>query len=589
MLNNKKEHVIEKSGHDLAWYHPAFIAALIAGVGLFLWVAWLGENIPVADEYPDALGFLVDFLASSDPQHRLKILFSVDAVNAVTLLTHLVYLLQWFVIGEIDFKQQQYLGFFNIIGIGTVVFFTYYRQLGYRLLFTLIGLLLFHAQFGEGLLWAMAGINNYGVITLTLFAFFIFCQPRKTWIEGAGFFLGFLASQAMPNGLFVWPLLAIYCFKNKERPVYYRALCGVFFLVSAIPHALHLMAGTDGMALMHEGFNAVSHAVMLPFAYLVVSGSIASPGAVSIVVAAVFGLLLNAWFLWLLWQRKAQPFWLMSMGFLWASMLLIAAGRYSADHPEAAQLLLSSRYKLYSAMFALLLLLETLCRKRPIQRNQKMIGAILVLAVIFNGTSWFLAGPNDVLRQQEYRKAMNMWLLTGKPEDLGFTTLLTPDADGFINAAVEKGLYRPFSVLKQDKKLPAFEVAQCSRVPEHNVNISMVRMQANLFAKTRGITIYISGWDAFSSPPAIVLCGEQNAYRLILSDQQWVPLQVDNARMAEVFVLPEILLPKGPSPAWGEYRVFLEYPAKSGSLFHGNNTAMLDWRPIQSDVKQDSH
>lgn len=554
------------------------LLALLPAAAYYAFVIRLSQNIPYMDDYLNSLGFLSSILATDSWTERWQIILTPKDQH-FSLANSLIYLLTWTLTGELNFRHLQWLGSLNILALAWLIVMAYRQTLPRPLLLCLTALMLFQIQWWEAALWATSTLANFLVISAGLAALLAASQDNpSTGRRFAAIGLAALASSAQANGFLVWPLLAmVLC----RRPT---AVTAVLLLAGLLLAAIFVVTDTQA-AIPYPALLSVlvKQLLALPIAYPMICGIAFSPQTQAL-PAWLAGIVINGMAIWLLLGRhRPSRFFMLAMAFLAGSCLMIALFRYPG--PDAHASFLASRYRLYSVLLALLVMLELL-RQHPawLQRHCTWI-ACTAAALLFNLASWTLSIHSAVHLHDALHHNIKTWLLMGGDGSLGMSAFLIDHPERYLADAIQAGFYRPLSALKSTNKTPGIELVDCGSAVTKDSRIGILRTHANTIAGTRSVAIFLSDWNSFSTPPAIVLCADHRAYRLPLSKAQWLPLLAPNSRSAEIFIWPASVLPASASPPVPDrYRVLLEYPPGSGQLRDRGESIYLDWPPATPDI-----
>ncbi len=341
-----------------------------------------GLNVPKWDDHA-LRNFLVNFNEADGWGERIGLIFAQHNEHRIAY-DRLVALLVYQLTGEINFVWLMAIGFLSLLGI-LFVFGNVIRESRLSpLVFLPLPFLLLTFQHHENTLWGMAALQNFSVVFFTLSS--IYCASKTTErLFGWALFFSLSALLTSGNGLGAWPVVAVlFALQRRWTNVFFWLLAaavavGFYFLNYEKPPGNPSTVAVSGWQYV-RGFLALLGGVA--------DWQPASPGRfvgptlaggmllLLAVVLNVRALRRTPWF-----GGKAEPADYFLMGvtmFVLATALVVVVGRMGFG--EAV--LLTSRIKIYSAVFLLTLLVAAL-RELPSPWQPRAAWTALGASLVF--------------------------------------------------------------------------------------------------------------------------------------------------------------------------------------------------------------
>jgi hypothetical protein len=385
----------------------AFAAAMIAAPAVFFYTILFraAVNIPFFDEYDAVLDFMNRWLQT--PGFAAKASFFVTAQhNEYKLLfEQAVFLLQFQLLGHIDFKQLSWIGNSFVVLLALPLwrmFLPEEANLGRRLaLFIPASWLLFQFNYYETLNWGIAALQNITVLAFTFTAIYLLFSPSRTGFCGSLACFG-LAVASSGNGFLLIPigLLALLLSRHYARLV-------VWMLASAVAIAAYSYR-YDPMKSQSRNHLSLSATLlhMRPAYVIAFAGNAA--GVPFMAASFVLGTLLFLFFAGMTFRGciRRNPRVCCCILFLLTTAVGVAGIRSDLGLTQS----LSSRYAINSDL--LMILAWFLAAEEFVQRGQKplmqsrvYVGAVAT-AVLF---ALFMDGIGTILiRKHEIRLVQGM-------------------------------------------------------------------------------------------------------------------------------------------------------------------------------------
>ncbi len=187
-------------------------------------VILLSYNFPISDDFA-LLDFVNKIVNYSDINKSLELIYAQHNEHRI-VTTKLVYLLDYWFFGEINFRRLALIG--NLFHLGTFYIFIKHQpqkidQKSHLAIFT--ACLIFQFGSAESIFWSMAAISNYLVLMTALLTLSLLSrEPVIHYILAIVF--GILAVFTHGNGILV-PFIAVVYLMSQKR--YYQSIL-MFFL-----------------------------------------------------------------------------------------------------------------------------------------------------------------------------------------------------------------------------------------------------------------------------------------------------------------------------------------------------------------------
>lgn len=367
-------------GNTLAW-----AGWLLAALPV-LANAWLifryGLNVPKWDDHA-LRNFLVNFNQADGVTEHLDLLLAQHNEHRIAY-DRLVALLIYKLTGEINFVWLMSVGFLSLLGILFVLWKVIRESRLPDVVFWPLPFLLLTFQHHENTLWGMAALQNFSVVFFVLCAVFAVAKYLE---RSFGWVLFFSVSSLLTsgNGLLAWPVVAGLLLVQRR----WQAL-GIWLLAAALAVGFYFSQYEKPPGNPPATAVAVGQYVG---GFLALIGGVADwrPASPNRFVGPVLVggvLLLLALFLngralrrSSLFSGKAKPadYFLMGVtAFTLATALVVVVGRMSFGE----SVLLTSRIKIYSAVFACTLLVAG-ARELPPTWASRLGRSALGFSVLF--------------------------------------------------------------------------------------------------------------------------------------------------------------------------------------------------------------
>lgn len=325
-------------------------------------------NIPTLDDYAAVLDFL-RYFREARGFDKFPVLFTQHGEHRI-LASRIVYVLSDMLPGEINFRTLIFLG--NLQLLLTLLIAIYFIRRNFPqhwlVLSFVASLFLFDLSNWENAHFAMASMQNYGVLLLFSAGLFFYAQ-KSAWFLLPAAIVQAVCIFSSGNGIVASVFIILSCV--IERNPYKITLSSVVTLAFA---PLYFVA-YDSTARAQPSTNYPEVAAYL---LRLLSGHIHSPDPMLKVVFGVLILVVSAWVLPVgkrLRISQSDAFFIAVFGFLLASMALTALFR-SAQGPMPP-----SRYLIYAHYAALIVFLFGV-KKIKQERLERFILAVAILGIL---------------------------------------------------------------------------------------------------------------------------------------------------------------------------------------------------------------
>lgn len=349
------------------------LAIYLGFYGVYVWHYAL--NVPYLDDYNAILGYLVkvqqlpwlDKIGAMFVPHNEHIMWG----------TRLVGLLQYFLIGSIDFQWLILLG--NVLFV--VQFILLYRLFPQqKATFWLLGIILLNPQYSATSFWAMAVWSNVLVIVLATLTISCLVQKKALWI---GIVLGILTLFSNGNGMMILPIgfLILWWQGRTRKDIFYWILAsligglGYFMILKSYP--------------THDTF-FVGNLLLFPLNMTAFMGAYAAlttglAGQVSAIGVGVVILALTVRTVFRLHQKRQTADLALLSIMLFVILTACSVAVFRSE--KGMDIIIGSRYKHYSSLAIALAMLmacrEEVSKRVPVFIKVMGVGILLTMTTLF--------------------------------------------------------------------------------------------------------------------------------------------------------------------------------------------------------------
>lgn len=517
-------------------------------------------NAPDSDDYVDVLWFFEVFLGAEDILEKLSALF-LPIHEHITVISHLIYLTDYFIFGKINFIHYIIVGQLIIAGICLVVARASVNRISWPLALMLSITIYYNLHYWHSSFWAMTAISNQAVILFGLLA--ALSLSKNPGDLRLPLLFATLGSFSQANGLAIFLAIAaclvVHAKQQKDLlPIKKILITLILFFLILVFHFIHqnplnYLHHLDHQAMATEpelihlyqrdisGTSGLQpHLIQGPMAFFALCGASFFEKH-QYVAAAGVGIIPIASWIYFIFQAKTKPglFILAALVFVLVSILLIAIvrGSYAWDIVS-----MQPRYRMYSSLLMLLTILQWLeLKPTKIVFIPAMILA-LVIQVSSTGIRESAQKNYDMLTSSYY-----YWLIDG---GFGRSTMpiYPPNQDRRLFIAWREGRYNPIAAIDprhRPKAITALaQPLECAvNTPPADAAVTAYSKKPKAIAVevTLGLPARIDNTTA----PSLVLCGNEYSYTIALDAHNF------NATQSAWY--PLVIL-KSEVPA-GEYRV----------------------------------
>ncbi len=360
--------IFKIAGNNTSVNIAKYIFVFIPAIVYFILVNKYAVNIPSWDDYDTTLRFLSTYknahgidkfylLMSQQNEHRI---FSSRLVNA----------LYESIMGNINFRALIFSGNLQLL-LTFILFISFIKKclpLNWFIPSLVTGLCLFDISNWENADFALAALQNYGVIFLFLASLF-FYSLKNNWYLPVAILLQVICTYSSGNGVVASAVLVAFNLLNKNRLNSY--VCILVFLIFSPLYFLHY-------ASIHNSRDMQPVSMITVFFLCFVSHHIYYPGYI---ISAVTGALILISFIILLpvgkkyrIQENAAIF-ICIFVFLILSMIMASLFRANSDY------MIPSRYLIYPHFLAAILFVLLLVKIKD-KKITPLISVLFTLCML---------------------------------------------------------------------------------------------------------------------------------------------------------------------------------------------------------------
>lgn len=418
-------------------------AAMMLAVLMYCWsLIHFSLNLPKGDDYFDVLRFLNEYNAAGGWDEKFRLIFSNNNEHK-TALAHLVYLVFYHMLGQIDFRLLMFFGNLGMLGM-VALFAWHWKDAPGPSVGALAAVYLLNFQSWDSMFWAMASISNFWVLFLGFLS--ISCLfHRASWAFSLACLAAVLATFSQGNGLLVWPLGALCLFYRHGFRRGGRQLA-LWCLLAVAIIAFYFWGFPEGYDNAQDTVFAgiTTHTGLLRavvwFLSFLGSGLLFDSQVIAFaVICGSLVLLFSAWSFYFFLKRK--PAIACIILFLLLSVLMATVSRYSLFELTFA---LASRYKIYSNCLVAIFLFALLLRSRETHFGPMLQAGLMAFAIV-HGSASYVSGISALQRDQFGRvDALQRWFLT--QNKMHFDLIMRSDSVRQLRTAVEAKVWSPRDV-----------------------------------------------------------------------------------------------------------------------------------------------
>ena len=353
---------------------------------IIYFMAWdyYAINIPKWDDHP-LKGFIVSYASADNWKDKITALYKQHNEHRIAL-TRLFTWIDFYVFGKLNYRHLMLIG--NVLLLGIIPLWHVLLKNNKKPLFALVPVpfLLLSLGMWENMYWGMASIQNFGVVTLTVWTLYLCVNPGN-WLFALSIVLSLLTVSTSPNGFFVFPIgaLLIFLTGNRKRLALYilTGLAAIFLYFNSYIKVESNPASKASILQIIKGYMAFlgsfaeSFPVLDNFRVCFFLGTVLFLVAISIVSTTLFRIIRNKYPV--KFEKITDLFCLGTILFILGTALIVTYSRAGFG----IEGLITSKYKIYSV---LLLIVAYLYVVIPIRGSflSPYITAIVFLAITFN-------------------------------------------------------------------------------------------------------------------------------------------------------------------------------------------------------------
>lgn len=530
--------------HDIFTSRRWYALAAISIVGYLIAACLLTDNTPKFDDLNDVFGFFKQLALAQTPLQKMGAFFYPNNEH-VTAFSHLVYFLQYQLLGEIRFYGLTLIGHLIIVATGCLLgcIIINERKPFYFAIFT-IGYI--NLYYWDSSFKAMTAISNQVVILFSIATLFALVRAKNLLL---GLCFAALATFSQGNGVLIWPVGAMILLFDQPPSRRFTRLA-TWLLTAACASLLYAWArhtyGTPSpvtFTYLVEHWQTKFFWQMFGAVFAFLGSTVFSAAHLGIAIALGCCALLAA-ARWLLRDRKKDLLITGILLFVLASALTAGVMRGFAFGAEGT---IESRYKMYSLAFILLLAVAGTEYWLPARWRYRAC-ALLLLVALGVQLSAFRVVPAIQSQAQRFRASIETWIQDGdfRRQAIYFP----PMSDHFLFVAEHLHLFNFMQFVPEAailRRLPVVAGQSCpsTSTPADPCSIT-IRHRGNALA------VVVSADSTLPAFPAtITLCDTQtDAVMAFAVGETHAALQT--------WLIPEAEIPAG------HYRVLIQ-PAQQAA------------------------
>jgi len=473
--------------------------------GIFFYYA---VNTPFVDDFYDSLYFLHLFHHQTSLIEKLHLLFWQYNEHILTL-NKLAYLLQYAVIGRIDYFWLSILGSLQLALTPYLVWLLMKTGSKHQNYFFIIPFFLFlNLALWRASYWAMTSIENIAALTLALLICLLIKHKSKHSLYVALTLLYILAF-TQSNGIIMALLTNIQVLfstrNTQEKKIW---VAGSTILLTLFCFNFHMTGLIVNDLTPDTKIKILIDSIPLIFkGFLILIGSapfFENSSAWGGVIAGIMILWMLAYMLFDLWKFDRQRFYPILTCILYGiiSSMMISILRIPNDGVLHAY---DSHYKMYSLFF---LGIIALFFAEKIHSKFLMVAFfMMMLSISFVGSMHYF--PVMVQANTDRRNEITEWTIHGTRSSLGFSGWPYLSEQILFMAMREK-IYSPFdtyrSALNQAKNIG--EISSCPTGSDHQIESEITNIKGT-------IALSISTQNTADSFDSIYMCSEHHAFHIV--------------------------------------------------------------------------
>lgn len=362
------EDVLKRIANLTIGKYLGFLLFIIPAPVYFFYLMYYSTNIPFLDDYDAILGFLVDFKNETDTIGKIKLVFAEHNDHRLGFL-HIVSLLQFYLLGSINFKYLILFGNISILVMLLILWCSVKVEKHKFFYFTPVLYLLFGFAYFEASFWAMVSLSGLSVVAFSLASIF------------------FLGKEKYGN--FIWSCLfaivAVFTQGNGKIVLF----CGLFALLLNRDYLKAFVWATLSIALLllpnlffessFQGYTPILEILQSPKAHILSIFSFLGTYFDRLHISIAIGVIIFMYFVYLILTKYYLSNLVLFTIMLFIILNAIAVGyaRPSIEFP--------SRYAIYSTLSLVLIYLTLLDVKNFVffRPAISFLGLIIITAQVY--------------------------------------------------------------------------------------------------------------------------------------------------------------------------------------------------------------
>jgi hypothetical protein len=365
-----------------------YVLGSLITIGYLSIVYYLTPNVPNWDDYDAVLRFLADYKSSTGVLAKFKLLFSQHNEHRI-VLDRVIILGSYAVIGTVHFKWLAVVGNLFLLALLALLwkvyqeFFTPHNWPWW--VFLPMALMVLSLQNWQNSFWAMASIQNYGVIFFSFIAFYSLNRNSNQFFIVA-IIAAIVAVYTSGSGLLAFILGAAFIWHQSQGFKRLSIWSGIGLLtIASYFYNYHSHSGHPSplKTIIKQPDLLLPH-------YFTFLGSTAQP--LGLLFTILLGFAVVVFFLWLLQQRYDKHNVLLFTFFVW---ILLSAALVSVSRAGFGVLqALDSRYYIYGILLLIIVLWIMMSLTKASSKQMLLWGAgVWVLSLGLHLTAFLQSFP----------------------------------------------------------------------------------------------------------------------------------------------------------------------------------------------------
>ncbi len=197
----------------------------------FIMVNKFAVNLPFRDDHPAILQFLNNFKTSSGVD-RFMLMVAQHNEHRI-FFSRVVYVVYYYIFGGINFRNLIFIGDIQLIFVLLITIHFIRKALpdNWRMASVLMSLFIFDISGSMNMTWAMAGIQNWGVVFFFFVSLYFYSFDKKPYLFLGALFQA-LGTFSSGNGTIASFALVLYALLSRDRQKIIFAVTTFFVFTS---------------------------------------------------------------------------------------------------------------------------------------------------------------------------------------------------------------------------------------------------------------------------------------------------------------------------------------------------------------------